>query len=115
MDGWITIGTKIDEGKFDKQLVNLVKKIKDEENKSELKLKAKLQADAEYNYAQAEGYAALAKIYAQSAKDNDRITEHGYENRVNALNGELIANKEFAEKAFDIRKRLKDAISTLII
>lgn len=47
MDGWITIGTKIDESKFDKQIVNLEKKIKDEENKSELKLKAKLQAEDE--------------------------------------------------------------------
>ena len=27
MDGWITIGTKIDEGKFDKQLADLDRKI----------------------------------------------------------------------------------------
>lgn len=46
-DGWITIGTKLATDKFDKQIVNLEKKIKDEENKSELKLKAKLQAEDE--------------------------------------------------------------------
>ena len=46
-DGWITIGTKLATDKFDKQIVNLEKKIKDEEKKSELKLKAKLQAEDE--------------------------------------------------------------------
>ena len=40
-DGYITIETKLSTDKFDKQIVNLEKKIKDEENKSELKLKAK--------------------------------------------------------------------------
>ena len=46
-DGYITIETKLSTDKFDKQIVNLEKKIKDEENKSELKLKAKLQAEDE--------------------------------------------------------------------
>ena len=46
-DGWITIGTKLATDKFDKQITDLEKKIKDEENKSELKLKAKLQAEDE--------------------------------------------------------------------
>lgn len=46
-DGWITIETKLATDKFDKQILNLEKKIKDEENKSELKLKAKLQAEDE--------------------------------------------------------------------
>ena len=43
-DGSIMIETQLSTDKFDKQIVNLEKKIKDEENKSELKLKAKLQA-----------------------------------------------------------------------
>lgn len=46
-DGTIMIETKLSTDKFDKQIVNLEKKIKDEENKSELKLKAKLQAENE--------------------------------------------------------------------
>lgn len=46
-DGYITIETKLSTDKFDKQIVNLEKKIKDEEKKSELKLKAKLQAEDE--------------------------------------------------------------------
>ena len=72
-------------------------------------LKTKLEADAEYNKVQAEGYAALAKMYAESARDNDFITQKGYENRVNALDGELIANKEFAEKTVEIYKRVQAA------
>lgn len=46
-DGWITIETKLATDKFDKQITNLEKKIKSEENKTELKLKAKLQAENE--------------------------------------------------------------------
>lgn len=46
-DGSIMIETQLSTDKFDKQTVNLEKKIKDEENKSELKLKAKLQAEDE--------------------------------------------------------------------
>lgn len=46
-DGSIMIETKLSTDKFDRQIVNLEKKIKDEENKSELKLKAKLQAEDE--------------------------------------------------------------------
>lgn len=46
-DGSIMIETKLSTDKFDKQILNLEKRIKDEENKSELKLKAKLQAEDE--------------------------------------------------------------------
>lgn len=46
-DGSIMIETKLSTDKFDKQIVNLEKRIKEEENKSELKLKAKLQAEDE--------------------------------------------------------------------
>lgn len=46
-DGYITIDTKLSTDKFDKQVANLEKKIKNEEDKSELKLKAKLQAEDE--------------------------------------------------------------------
>ena len=46
-DGSIMIETKLSTDKFDKQIANLEKKIKEEENKSELKLKAKLQAEDE--------------------------------------------------------------------
>lgn len=46
-DGSIMIETKLSTDKFDKQIANLEKKIKEEENKSKLKLKAKLQAEDE--------------------------------------------------------------------
>ena len=46
-DGWITIGTELSTDKFDKQILDLEKKMKKEEDKSELKLKAKLQAQRE--------------------------------------------------------------------
>ena len=46
-DGWITIGTKLSTDKFDKQIADLEKKIKSEEDKTQLKLKAKLQAEDE--------------------------------------------------------------------
>ena len=46
-DGSIMIETKLSTDKFDKQIVNLEKKIRNEENKAQLKLKAKLQAEDE--------------------------------------------------------------------
>lgn len=46
-DGYITIETKLSTNKFDKQVIDLEKKIKNEENKAQLKLKAKLQAENE--------------------------------------------------------------------
>ena len=46
-DGWITIGTKLATDKFDKQITDLEKKIKNEEQKTQLKLQAKLQAEDE--------------------------------------------------------------------
>ena len=46
-DGWITIGTKLATDKFDKQVADLEKKIKNEEQKTQLKLQAKLQAEDE--------------------------------------------------------------------
>lgn len=47
MDGWLTIGTKLSTDKFDKQVKDLENKIKKEEEKAEIKLKAKLQAERE--------------------------------------------------------------------
>lgn len=46
-DGYITIETKLSTNKFDKQVTDLEKKIRNEENKAQLKLKAKLQAEDE--------------------------------------------------------------------
>lgn len=46
-DGYITIETKLSTNKFDKQITDLEKKIKNEEEKAQLKLKAKLQAEDE--------------------------------------------------------------------
>lgn len=46
-DGYITIETKLYTNKFDKQVIDLEKKIKNEENKAQLRLKAKLQAEDE--------------------------------------------------------------------
>ena len=46
-DGSIMIETKLSTDKFDKQVIDLEKKIKNEEEKAQLKLKAKLQAEDE--------------------------------------------------------------------
>ena len=46
-DGYITIETKLSTNKFDKQITDLEKKIRNEEDKAQLKLKAKLQAEDE--------------------------------------------------------------------
>lgn len=46
-DGYITIETKLSTDKFDKQITDLEKKIRNEEDKAQLKLKAKLQAEDE--------------------------------------------------------------------
>ena len=46
-DGYITIETKLSTNKFDKQVADLEKRIKNEEEKAQLKLKAKLQAEDE--------------------------------------------------------------------
>lgn len=46
-DGTIMIETKLSTDKFDKQITDLEKKIRNEEDKSQLKLKAKLQAEDE--------------------------------------------------------------------
>ena len=40
-DGYITIDTKLSTNKFDKQVIDLEKKIKNDEDKAQLKLKAK--------------------------------------------------------------------------
>lgn len=45
MDGWITIGTKIDTSKFDKQISDLENKIKKEEEKSNISLKTQIKAE----------------------------------------------------------------------
>ena len=47
MDGWITIGTKLNTDKLDKDVANLENKLKKEEEKTEIKLKVKLQAQRE--------------------------------------------------------------------
>lgn len=47
MEGWITIGTQLSTDKFDQQYKDLENKIKKEEEKTEIKLKAKLQAQRE--------------------------------------------------------------------
>jgi len=41
MDGWITIGTKLDNKKFDRQITDLENKIKNEEQKQELNIQAR--------------------------------------------------------------------------
>lgn len=46
-DGYITIDTKLSTDKFDRQTAELEKKIKDTEEKTQLKLQAKLQAEDE--------------------------------------------------------------------
>ena len=46
-DGYITIETKLSTNKFDRQVTELENKIRNEEDKAQLKLKAKLQAEDE--------------------------------------------------------------------
>ncbi len=46
MDGRITIGTQIDESKFDKQIASIERKIEAEEKNTQLKFKAKVQAES---------------------------------------------------------------------
>lgn len=47
MDGWITIGTKIDTNKFDKQVTDLENKIKQEEDKQKINIEVGTQLEQE--------------------------------------------------------------------
>ena len=67
MDGWITIGTEIDDSKFDKQLASLNKKINDEEQKKKLKLSAMTSSEQELDR-QKRRVASLEEEYEKASR-----------------------------------------------
>ena len=71
-DGWITIGTKIDNDKFDKQLREIEKKIANEEKNTKLKLEAKIEAENELKRQQ-ELVFQLEKQYAKVAEQAEKL------------------------------------------
>ena len=71
-DGWITIGTKIDNDKFDKQLRDIDKKIANEEKNTKLKLEAKIEAENELKRHQ-ELVFQLEKQYAKAAEQAEKL------------------------------------------
>lgn len=71
-DGWITIGTKIDNDKFDKQLRDIDKKIANEEKNTKLKLEAKIEAENELKRQQ-ELVFQLEKQYAKAAEQAEKL------------------------------------------
>ena len=71
-DGWITIGTKIDNDKFDKQLRDIDKKIANEEKNTKLKLEAKIEAENELKRQQ-ELVFQLEKQYSKAAEQAEKL------------------------------------------
>ena len=71
-DGYITIETKLSTNKFDKQVTDLEKKIKNEEEKAQLKLKAKLQAEDELNKHK-QAIFEIEKEYEKTSQQVERL------------------------------------------
>ena len=64
MDGWITIGTKLDTSKFDKQISDLKAKIQKEEN-NKLEIESNLKEQAEF----LEGYSNVYDALIEGVKE----------------------------------------------
>lgn len=71
-DGYITIQTKLATDKFDKQVANLEKKIRNEEEKTQLKLKAKLQAENELKRHK-QAILEIEKEYEKTSQQVERL------------------------------------------
>jgi hypothetical protein len=71
-DGYITIETKLSTNKFDKQVTDLEKKIKNEEEKAQLKLKAKLQAEDELQRHK-QAVLEIEKQYEKTSQQVERL------------------------------------------
>lgn len=71
-DGTITIGTNLVTDKFDKQLKNLEEKIKTEEEKTKLKLNAKLQSEEELEEHKKE-ILKIEKAYEQTSQQVEHL------------------------------------------
>ena len=74
MDGWITIGTKLDTNKFDKQIEELESKIKQEEQKQELSIEVGSRLEQDMAKASRE-VANLTKQYKDAATQADFLAE----------------------------------------
>lgn len=72
MDGWITIGTQIDESKFDKQIAKLEKQIEAEEKNTQLKLDVKIQAENELKRHKQAVY-EIEQEYEKTSKEVERL------------------------------------------
>lgn len=73
MDGWITIGTKLDTDKFDAQITELENKIKQEEQKQQVNIEVRTQLEEEQAGIVREAE-RLTKEYEKAANEADRLS-----------------------------------------
>ena len=72
MDGWITIGTRLETDKFDRQVTELENRIKQEEEKQKIKIEVNSQLEQEQAKLTAQAQ-ELAKQYTEAANEADRL------------------------------------------
>lgn len=72
MDGWITIGTRLETDKFDRQVTELENRIKQEEEKQKMKIEVNSQLEQEQAKLTAQAQ-ELAKQYTEAANEADRL------------------------------------------
>jgi hypothetical protein len=73
-EGWLTIGTRLSTDKFDKQLRSFEDKVKKEEQKVQLKLKAKLQAERELQQHK-QDILEIEKVYEELSQKVEHVQE----------------------------------------
>ena len=111
MDGWITIGTKLQTDKFDKQILELEKKMKKEENKS-IEKKAdiiNLQKEIdEYNEAKKKVDEYIKKLEELQA-EKDRIQQQG-----NYMFATPVGTVGFSNEYKDVNREIQKTNNDLI-
>ena len=110
MDGWITIGTKLDTDKFDRQVADLENKIKAEEEKQSINIQATSQLEEEQAQITRE-VEELTREYEKAANEAERLR-----NIINSTNTgsyqNYMATREYdvqAQKVDEINKKLEEA------
>lgn len=74
MDGWITIGTKLDNNQFDRDISKLEGKIEQEEQKQKLQIKANVEGKAELKGLQVQ-ISELEQQYEEASQKAERFNE----------------------------------------
>lgn len=110
MDGWITIGTKLDTSKFDGQISDLKNKISQEEEKQKINIEVKSQLEEEYSKITSE-VRELTQAYNQAANQAERLKNIAKNTKVGSYEN-YMATQEYDKqiaKIDEINSKLEDA------